>query len=106
MSETPWIDLGDDHQMLWLSWDPDRRLNPQYEGLPSVEKYAADIRHKTPSGDYCMGYITIDSEVARRVGTGSPTWNVESWEPLTLSPSLLCHCGDHGFIREGRWVRA
>lgn len=27
-------------------------------------------------------------------------------ERLTLSPSLLCSCGDHGFIRSGRWERA
>lgn len=28
-------------------------------------------------------------------------------EPLTLSPSLLCKtCGDHGFIRGGKWVAA
>jgi hypothetical protein len=26
---------------------------------------------------------------------------------LTLSPSLLCmRCGDHGFIRNGKWVKA
>jgi hypothetical protein len=34
-------------------------------------------------------------------------WQVESWEPLTLSPSILCReTGDHGFIREGKWVQA
>ena len=34
-------------------------------------------------------------------------WAVESEEPLTLSPSLLCRtCGHHGFIRGGRWVPA
>lgn len=30
-------------------------------------------------------------------------WQVASLEPLTLSPSLLCPCGVHGFIRAGRW---
>ncbi len=34
-------------------------------------------------------------------------WAVESEDPLTLSPSLLCMtCGHHGFIREGEWVPA
>lgn len=34
-------------------------------------------------------------------------WKLESLEPLTLSPSLLCRwCGKHGFIREGKWVPA
>jgi len=32
-------------------------------------------------------------------------WQLESLEPLTLSPSLLCgQCGKHGYIRDGRWV--
>jgi hypothetical protein len=32
-------------------------------------------------------------------------WTVESLDPLTLSPSLLCRwCAKHGFIRNGRWV--
>lgn len=33
-------------------------------------------------------------------------WQLESIEPLTISPSLLCPCGHHGFIRQGRWVPA
>ena len=101
-----WIDLGDDHALQWIRWVSDPDLNPHYAGIPDVEKHAAHVRHNTPTGDYCMGYITIESETARRVSTGNPTWDVESWDPLTLSPSLLCSCGDHGFIRDGRWVRA
>lgn len=32
---------------------------------------------------------------------------VESEEPLTISPSILCpRCNLHGFICEGRWVEA
>lgn len=31
-------------------------------------------------------------------------WQIESVDPLTLSPSLLCRaCGHHGFLRNGRW---
>jgi hypothetical protein len=31
-----------------------------------------------------------------------------SEEPLTIKPSVLCPigCGDHGYIRDGRWVTA
>ena len=37
----------------------------------------------------------------------SVRWTLESLEPLTLSPSLLCRwCGRHGFIRDGKWVPA
>jgi hypothetical protein len=40
-------------------------------------------------------------------GAVAPSWAVESMEPLTLSPSILCRtCGHHGFIREGKWVPA
>lgn len=100
-----WIDLGDGHAIRYARWSPDRDLNPQYEGLPDVERYAAMVRHSTSTGEPCMGGITFDGEVARRIEPGKPMWSVESWEPLTLSPSLLCSCGDHGFIRQGRWVR-
>jgi hypothetical protein len=34
-------------------------------------------------------------------------WTLESLEPLTIAPSLLCMtCGAHGFIRDGKWVPA
>jgi hypothetical protein len=57
----------------------------------------------------------------RAVMPARALWQVQTWEPLTISPSLLCkmprfgpdnkaipgtECGDHGFIRGGRWVRA
>lgn len=32
-------------------------------------------------------------------------WKLESEQPLTLSPSLLCRaCKLHGYIRDGKWV--
>lgn len=102
-----WLDLGDDHALQFIQWAPDRDLNPRYADMPDVERYAAHERHKAPSGRACMGFITFDGEVAREISPDIPKWTVESWEPLTLSPSLLCRaCGDHGFIRAGRWVRA
>lgn len=40
-------------------------------------------------------------------GHGNAEWDVLSENPLTLSPSLLCRtCGNHGFVREGKWVPA
>jgi hypothetical protein len=99
------IDLGSDHSITIAVWDPDLKLNPM------AEKYRADlplkctglVTHKTPDGKNCDGAITFDSPIAREVFDG-PFWTVESWDPLTLSPSLLCHCGDHGFIKHGKWV--
>ena len=37
---------------------------------------------------------------------GVHPYDTVEWEPLTISPSVLCQCGDHGFIRNGKWVVA
>lgn len=60
--------------------------------------------HRTPESRECSGTVTFD--VPEATGLKGPRWTVESWEPLTLSPSILCSCGNHGFIRDGRWVPA
>ena len=109
------LDLGHGHTLRFYAWAPDRDLNPQYEGIPDVEHYGALVSHPVIPGDTvaacaesgrCDGAVTFAGEVQQRIAPQSTTWTVESWEPLTLSPSLLCHCGDHGFIRNGQWVPA
>lgn len=111
-SET--IDLGDGHFLSWFSWAPDRDLNPQYDGIPNVEKYGALITHPpgpkaNPAhwgGKICKGAIVFESETQRRIEPQKPAWKVDCWKPLTISPSVLCSCGDHGWIRNGKWVKA
>lgn len=50
----------------------------------------------------CSGAVFFEGS-----GHNGPLWTVESRDPLTLSPSLLCRvCGHHGFIKSGRWVPA
>jgi len=105
------IDLGHGHTLRWSCWDPDLTLNPQWEHLADrlpVEHFMAIIDHTAPDGSQCQSAATLDSEVAHAAGKPDRAlWQVESIDPLTLSPSLLCgQCGDHGFIRGGRWVRA
>lgn len=100
------LDLGHGHTLRYTSWAPDRALNPQYADLPDIERVGAIVAHRKPDGELCEGSILFDNEMTRRLFAGRPCWTVEQWEPLTLSPSLLCACGDHGFIREGRWVPA
>ena len=104
------IDLGEDHVLRFTQWKPDRDLNPQYAHLSDVDRLGAVVRHKTPDGGDCMSGIYFDTpETKRVIAEAFPdrsTWTVESWDPLTISPSLLCRaCGDHGFIREGKWVK-
>jgi hypothetical protein len=101
------LDLGDGHTLRWVSFAPDRSIAKNaetYANVPDDPRCGAIVTHttdKTETG-LCEGYIGLNPAV----NTTRATWQVESWEPLTLSPSLLCSCGDHGFIRGGKWVRA
>jgi hypothetical protein len=107
MNSSEEIYLGSDHYIRIAVWDPDLSLNPtavKYkDSLPL--NCSGIIRHKNSDGNDCEGVITFDSKIAREVMMG-PFWEVESWDPLTLSPSILCSCGDHGFIKQGKWVKA
>lgn len=60
--------------------------------------------HRAPDGRECGGSVTFD--VPEAEGLNGPRWTVESMDPLTISPSVLCSCGHHGFIQAGRWVPA
>jgi hypothetical protein len=108
------IDLGSDHWLRWIEWEPDPELNPQYADLPERgpgEHHGCIVRHRpgpvTPNQgrEWCEGGITFDTPRAHRGGF-DPLWQVHSWDPLTVSPSLLCECGDHGYIRDGLWFIA
>jgi len=98
------IDLGNSHSLEYIQWAPDRRLNPQWADFPDVERFAAIVYHPRPdTGAECFGQITFDVPPADKLVPDAARWQVQSWEPLTISPSLLCDCGDHGYIRNGRW---
>lgn len=100
MGRPPDLDFGNGVQLWWTSWAPDRELNPQYADLPDIDRAGAIIAH----GE-CYSGINFRSEVAERVFKSHAMWDVTSWEPLTLSPSLLCRlCGWHVFIRDGKVV--
>lgn len=100
------IDLGHGFSMSYIGWHPDRELNPQYERpgkpYPSIEKVGI-IVHCPHQGGMCH----FDIPEVREFNLSATRWTVEQWEPLTLSPSILCtECGCHGYIREGRWIPA
>jgi hypothetical protein len=105
------VDIGENHWYAWVGWSPDRDLNPQYEGIEDTDKYGVSVGHLTPEGEPCQSFATVKGSIqialAVRAGKETPMWDLIQEEPLTLSPSLLCRrCGDHGFIRESRWVVA
>jgi hypothetical protein len=94
------IDLGDNHTITLRRWPGE----PVDDASPW---HAAAYTHLTPAGQPCSGYITLDVPAMAELWPTVERWTVESWEPLTLSPSLECRvCGDHGFVKAGRWVRA
>ena len=102
------IDLGHEHIMRFIQWAPDDLpANRERFGypLPHVEKAGISIRHqRLDGGGECVGIVIFDLPDTGAMGYGDHTWKVESLEPLTISPSVLCRrCGDHGFIRNGRW---
>jgi hypothetical protein len=90
------IDIGHGVTM-WL------RYEPGVDG-PAGLRYD----HPAPNGNECGGGVLFDLPGVREVlhvGAGA-VWQVESLDPLTISPSLLCSCGHHGWIKQGRWVPA
>lgn len=103
--------LGHGHYLQYFSWSPDRSIPEnarRYAGIDDIEKAGVTVRHKDQDGKVCKSAIHFDTDaVAKIFPNAEHRWNVVAWEPLTLSPSLLCMaCKDHGFIRDGVWVPA
>jgi hypothetical protein len=101
----PDLDLGSGVFGWWTSYDarmPGKE--PLRAGLIYCHPDAADAPER--EGDACYGTVLFRLPELEYAFPGRPTWEVVQWEPLTLSPSLRCSCGHHGFIREGRWQGA
>jgi hypothetical protein len=88
------VDIGDDHAISFA----------EYEG----ERSGCTIWHTRPdNGEECAGWLSFAGRAWSRAIPSAPAWTVESEDPLTLSPSVLCRaCGDHGWVRNGKWVKA
>lgn len=88
------LDLGDGHSVVLVTH------NGEISG--------ADLNHPPVEGK-CAGkaWIPFEGRAWARGFKSLEAWKVESDDPLTLSPSILCRaCGDHGHIRNGKWERA
>lgn len=63
------------------------------------------ILHSKGEGEICCeGSLSTCS-----ICGGDAAWTKDvsgGPEFVTLEPSVLCSCGDHGFVRGGRWVPA
>lgn len=94
------VDLGQGHLLSWI-----------VAGEGDGTRIGAIIDHKTPAGADCAGSVQWADSVWQRQHPESTVnrarWQLERLEPLTISPSVHClACGDHGFIRDGKWVPA
>lgn len=90
-----WRDLGHGHRMRFAI-DRERGIRSFID------------EHPRPDGaGQCSGSGRMLYAGQVRPADGAPYWTVVSDEPLTLTPSLLCPaCGDHGWVKDGRWVPA
>lgn len=96
------LDLGDEHYLQWTghsSGSGERCGTIIYHPWPQPKP---DPENWTP---WCAGSVWFkDPGIGRSVSL----WALhgEADEHLTLSPSILCGCGDHGYIVDGRWRKA
>jgi hypothetical protein len=65
----------------------------------------ATIVHER-DGKRCAGYCHFAGKPRQYDDGGKAQWVVQSLEPLTMTPSVVCHCGFHGWVRDGKWVPA
>ncbi|MDB5822149.1 MAG: hypothetical protein JWR21_853 [Herminiimonas sp.] len=89
------IDLGDGHAIVFSDYKDEKHVG-------------GNVLHQPVEGK-CdgQGWVAFEDTSWSRGFANIATWKVEQTEPLTLSPSILCRaCGDHGFIRGGKWERA
>ncbi len=86
-----WLD--DDHAVTWSYWKDKTEPNGGILWHRTVD---------TTHGGWCCGAFFMQGQGH----TEHPIWTLESKDPLTLSPSFVCHCGHHGFIRGGKWIGA
>lgn len=85
------IDVGEGHSIEFIEYKGEiSGLHLNHPGCPSP------------------AFITFtDRSWAKEFNGQIETWEVIQDSPLTLSPSILCRCcKDHGFIIEGKWVKA
>lgn len=88
------IYIGEGHRILYAD----------YKGeVAGINEY-----HLKADSTWCSGWIVFKGSAwDKEFSTPITNWDVVQREPLTLSPSILCHtCGSHGYIRDGRWVPA
>jgi hypothetical protein len=95
------VELGEGHWLRWTEVEGELSGGVIIHTLP--EKQPGDIRLETE----CWGHFVLRYSNWAAEHPQKDTWLLTGHrETPTLSPSFLCHCGDHGYVREGRWEKA
>lgn len=95
------ISRGDDVERVAIDLGHGVYALPYAQHGGDGEDAGVNVGHFHENGDWCEGGVPFVS------WAGRPAWDVESWDPLTISPSVHnVACGLHGWIRQGRWEPA
>jgi hypothetical protein len=89
----------------------DHYLSRVHDKQDQVCGFVDDHPHAKEPGRQCGGGVFLEGS---QHATPGRTWRIVAGDPntpemdgLTLEPSLLCTaCGDHGWVRDGKWVPA
>jgi hypothetical protein len=89
-------DIGHGHAISWYTRGPDET------------RVGVLIWHRAlDTGDDATEHAGgVYFDVPESVGLTGARWQLVSLDPLHIEPSVLCSCGDHGFIRDGHWIPA
>jgi hypothetical protein len=99
MSDENWIELG-----YGCAYQPEFADDGTVTGILFRHPYSDTCHYRKVGwwgGEFCQAHVSFD---------GPTPWTLDSFDPLNVSPSILCmgdedHCGGaHGFIRSGHWV--
>jgi hypothetical protein len=108
MGMQPAVELGSGVTIQWTSWGQHERVGfIEYHTCQGGSCNGED--HYGAGPGMCGGGVMFDLPGVREAFPHRALWTVQSWEPLTLSPSIACGCKGcthHGYVRDGVWVPA
>lgn len=115
--------LDDDHWVKFMAVVPCERTDPaDYDTCSIVGDHTHDtvltwdraagtviglaMWHRTEGGWCTAGLYFANTPRPDGRTENSRGHTLEQLDPLHVEASLLCDCGHHGFIRDGRWIPA
>ena len=101
------FEMTPEEERVWLDEATEIGKNHWYKFFTNTngERVGIFHIHRGMNGFLCIGSIRWDAPGESDLDKAR--WELKSLSPLHVEPSLACGaCGDHGFIRNGKWVPA